>query len=107
MEKKRSSKPLLEVKDFSLSFRQYKKGLHETKLQVVRNLNMCIREGEIIAIVGASGSGKSLLANAILGILPAHTIQHGELNYKGIPLTSEKQKQIRGKEISLIPQSVN
>ncbi|WP_087974485.1 ABC transporter ATP-binding protein [Oceanobacillus rekensis] len=99
--------PLLEVKDFSLSFRQYKKGLRETKLQVIRNLNMTIHEGEIVAVVGASGSGKSLLANAILGILPEHALLDGTLNYKGVMLTQELLEQIRGKEISLIPQSVN
>lgn len=98
---------LLEVRDFSLSFRHYKKGLHETNMQVIRNLTMTIHKGEIVAIVGASGSGKSLLANAILGILPNHAIQKGTLNYKGSPLTRKRQVQLRGREISLIPQSVN
>lgn len=99
--------PLLEVKDFSLSFRQYKKGLRETKLEVIRNLNMTIQEGEIVAVAGASGSGKSLLANAILGILPEHALLNGTLNYKGVALTQKLLGHLRGKEISLIPQSVN
>lgn len=100
-------KPLLEVKDFSLSFRTFKQGLRETKLQTIHKLNMTIAEGEIVAVVGASGSGKSLLAHAILGILPDNAETGGILKYKGKELTREKQIQIRGKEIALIPQSVN
>lgn len=99
--------PLLEVKNFSLHFHHYEKGLREKELEVVRNFNLTIHEGEIVAVVGASGSGKSLLANAILGILPANANVSGTLKYKGEPLSGERQSLLRGKEISLIPQSVN
>lgn len=94
--------PLLEVKNFSLAFRSFKKGLRETEVKVIKNLNITIDEGEIVAVVGASGSGKSLLASAILGILPKHAVTEGELLYKG----SKIKKEYRGKEISYIPQSV-
>ncbi|WP_017549525.1 ABC transporter ATP-binding protein [Salinicoccus carnicancri] len=99
--------PLLEVKDFSMSFLTYEKGLKEADLEVVKNFNMTIHEGEIVAVLGASGSGKSLLANAILGILPENARTSGTLNYKGEALTEKRQEVLRGKEISLIPQSVN
>lgn len=98
--------PLLQVCNYSLAFRKYEKGLKETKWNVVRRLNITIHEGEIVAVVGASGSGKSLLANAILGILPHHAISGGEIYYKGELLTKERQVKLRGKEITLIPQSV-
>ncbi|MGM8365753.1 ABC transporter ATP-binding protein [Virgibacillus sp. W0181] len=99
--------PLLEVKDFALTFRQFERGLREAELTVIHKLNFLIHEGEIVAVVGASGSGKSLLADAILGILPNHAETTGTLNYRGKPLTKNRQKKLRGKEISLIPQSVN
>lgn len=99
--------PLLEVKDFSLSFRQYGYGLREKELAVIHRLDVTIYPGEIVAVVGASGSGKSLLADAILGILPDNAITSGTLNYKGTPLTKKRQQTLRGKELSLIPQSVN
>ncbi len=99
--------PLLQVKDFALSFRVYKKGLREQRKQVIKKLNMSIYEGEVVAVIGASGSGKSLLADAILGILPENAICVGDLHYKGERLTNDKQNRFRGKEISLIPQSVN
>ncbi|WP_068676201.1 ABC transporter ATP-binding protein [Oceanobacillus sp. Castelsardo] len=94
--------PLLEVKDFSLAFRTFKKGLVETEVKVIKNLNITINEGEIVAVVGASGSGKSLLASAILGILPKHALTEGKILYKGGELKGE----FRGKEVSYIPQSI-
>jgi peptide/nickel transport system ATP-binding protein len=63
--------------------------------------------GEILAVVGSSGSGKSLLAHAILGILPSNARLYGSMEYNGQPLTQEKKEEIRGKEIALIPQSTN
>lgn len=105
--KKYEKTPLLEVSDFALSFRMYKSGLREEQIQVIRNLNMTIHEGEVVAVIGASGSGKSLLADAILGILPENALSSGNLYYKGKRLTEEIQKNLRGKEITLIPQSVN
>jgi ATPase components of various ABC-type transport systems, contain duplicated ATPase len=81
--------PLLEVKNFSLSFRHYETGLRETELEIVRNFNLTIHEGETVAVLGASGSGKSLLANAILGILPSNAKVSGTLKYKGKSLTKK------------------
>ncbi|GGJ82130.1 hypothetical protein GCM10007063_00700 [Lentibacillus kapialis] len=99
--------PLLKVEDFALSFRMYKKRLREQRMQVIRKLNMTIHEGEIVAVIGASGSGKSLLADAILGILPDNAVCEGTLFYKGDVLTGDRQERLRGKAISLIPQSVS
>ncbi|MCG5104890.1 ABC transporter ATP-binding protein [Oceanobacillus alkalisoli] len=103
---KMNGQPLLEVKDFSLRFLQYERGLRETYLEVIRNFSLCIYPGEIVAVVGASGSGKSLLADAILGILPENARTDGTLQYKGEELTEKRQMKLRGNEISLIPQSV-
>lgn len=99
--------PLFEVKHLSLSFRQYQEGLRESSTEVISKLDLTIQTGEIVAVVGASGSGKSLLADAILGILPENAVLQGTLDFKGEPLTRERQITLRGKEISLIPQSIN
>lgn len=98
--------PLLEVKNFSLSFPQYLHGLEETWVEVISNFELTVDVGEILAIVGASGSGKSLLADAILGILPKNAEIGGSISYDGKPLSIQKQKALRGREIMLIPQSV-
>lgn len=99
--------PLLEVKDLSVSFIQYKEGLRQTMLDVITGLNISVRPGEITAIVGSSGSGKSLLAHAVLGVLPANARTGGTMIYKGEELTPKRQALLRGKEIALIPQSVS
>ena len=70
------------------------------------SLSLQVRPGEVAAIVGASGSGKSLLAHAILGILPYNSHMEGEILYDGEPLTRERQEKLRGREIALIPQGV-
>ncbi|WP_299525896.1 ABC transporter ATP-binding protein [uncultured Methanobrevibacter sp.] len=98
---------LLNVKNVSISFTQYTKGLHQNNLKVINDLSLDINEGEILAVLGSSGSGKSLLAHAILGILPENANLNGEIKYDSEILTQESKERLRGNEISLIPQSVN
>lgn len=98
--------PLLEVSDLSVSFRMYDGALEQRDLQVISSLSLTVYPGEILAIAGSSGSGKSLLASAILGILPGNATTGGSLRYSGEDLTPQRQKQLRGTEIALVPQSV-
>ena len=99
--------PILSVKDLGISFSQYTKGLRRRDLQVITNLDIDLYEGEILAVVGSSGSGKSLLAHAILGILPDNATTEGHIIYKGKKLTLKEKENLRGNEIAFIPQSVN
>lgn len=98
---------ILEINNLTVSFRQYDKGTRQTDLPVISNLNVSVHEGEIVAVVGASGSGKSLLAHAILGILPGNASSSGEIYFEQEVLTPQRKEQVRGKEIALVPQSVN
>ncbi|MGG3279998.1 ABC transporter ATP-binding protein [Paenibacillus solani] len=98
---------ILEVNHLSVSFKQYTAGLKQSQHKVISDLNVSLEAGEILAVVGASGSGKSLLAHAILGILPANASVSGVMTYEGEELTPARQKALRGKEIALVPQSVN
>jgi len=99
--------PVLEARDISIAFCQYSKGLRQSHHKMISNLSLDVYEGEIVAIVGASGSGKSLLAHAILGILPDNCQVAGELYYRGTILDKQRLEQLRGKEIALVPQTVN
>lgn len=99
--------PILSVKDLGISFSQYTKGLRRRELEVITNLDIDLYEGEILAVVGSSGSGKSLLAHAILGILPDNATTEGNIIYKGKTLTLKNKEKLRGREIVFIPQSVN
>ncbi len=100
-------KPILTVENLGVSFLQYTKGLRKRELKVITDLDINLYEGEILAVVGSSGSGKSLLAHAILGILPNNATTEGTMIYKGEKLTEKIKEKLRGKEIVLIPQSVN
>ena len=98
---------LLQVNHLSITIQQYSQGLRRRTLHPVQDLCLTIYPGEMLALVGASGSGKSLLAAAILGTLPYNAVCTGEMTFLERPLTPERQRRLRGREISLIPQSVN
>ena len=102
---------ILKIEHLSVYFTQYEQGLHafgfqKRQLVAVKDLSLEIEPGQIVAVVGASGSGKSLLAHSILGILPYNSHMAGEIQYAGEPLTKKRVKKLRGKEIFLIPQGV-
>ncbi len=97
---------ILQAEHISVSFRMYDKGLSQYDLNVISDLSVTVHEGEIMVIVGASGSGKSVLAHAILGILPSNAIVGGQMQYNGRPLDDAVRKEKVGSEIIMIPQSV-
>lgn len=98
---------VLSVEDFSVSFSQYCGGVRQRLVTPIKSLNVEVKAGEVHALIGASGSGKSLLAHAVLGILPGNASWRGHMEYRGIPLTERLKQEKRGKEIVFIPQSVN
>ncbi len=98
---------MLSVRNLSVTFTLYDVGVTQKALTVITDLDLDVAAGEVMAVVGSSGSGKSLLAHAVLGILPHNATVTGELRFKDAPLTSPRQAALRGKEIALIPQSVN
>lgn len=98
---------LLQVENLSISFSQYTRGTKKRIIRPIADLHVDIGEGEVVAVVGASGSGKSLLAHAVLGILPGNAVCGGRILYRGEELTDKRKEQLRGREISFIPQSVN
>ncbi|WP_276856361.1 ABC transporter ATP-binding protein [Intestinimonas timonensis] len=98
--------PLLSVEHLSISFIQYDRGTSRRILPAIRDLDLTIDRGQVAAVVGSSGSGKSLLAHGILGILPYNAHMEGSITYDGAPLTPKRAAALRGREIVLVPQSV-
>lgn len=98
---------LLEVKNLSVSFRTY-----IGKVHAVRDISFNIQKGETVAIVGESGCGKSVTAQAIMGLipLPPGVIDAGEIWFAKEDMTREnllsksrkEMERIRGKEIGMI-----
>lgn len=98
---------ILSVKDLSVSFHMYDTGLEQYDLKVISNLTLDVCPGEIVAIAGSSGSGKSLLAHAVMGLLPGNAAISGEISYKGKIINQKEKEKLRGKELALVPQSVS
>ncbi len=106
MEEKQEKMALLDVRKLRVAFDMYEKGLQKKELEVLHELSLRVYPGEILAVAGASGSGKSILAHAVMGILPGNARAEGEIRYRGEPLDRKRQESLRGKEIAFIPQSV-
>jgi ATP-binding cassette subfamily B protein len=74
---------------------------HEGESHVIKNLNLHISPGETVALVGASGSGKSTICNMIIGFLTAN---EGQLLIDGIPITQLNLTDYR-RNIAVVPQN--
>ena len=98
---------VLQVDNLSVSFSMYNKGLSKRDLEVIHQLSIDVKKGEIVAVVGSSGSGKSLLAHAIMGILPENSKTKGSIKYYNDELNEKYLRKVRGKDIAFIPQSVD
>lgn len=98
---------ILKIEHMNISFSQYGKGLRQVELPVIRDLDVEVKAGEMVAVVGSSGSGKSLLAHGVMGILPYNAQMGGTMWYRGEPLTKERIRKLRGKEILMVPQSLS
>lgn len=93
---------VLDIKDLYVSFDTY-----AGEVQAVRGVSYYVDKGEVLAVVGESGCGKSVTAQTIMKLnpMPPARIKSGELTLAGIDIvnTSEEDMQkIRGKEVSMI-----
>lgn len=99
----RENSKLLEVSGLFISFKY-----NTSRLNIVRNVNLSIQRKETIALIGESGSGKSMVGMAILRLLPTIAQTSGKILFEGKDLnelSEQEMEKIRGKEISWIPQN--
>lgn len=103
---------LLQVENLSVSFSMYDPNqpflkARKQEVEVLHDLSVAVHEGEIIAIVGASGSGKTLLADAIMGLFEPNARVSGSIWFDGQLVDARDLAHLRGRGISLVPQGVS
>lgn len=94
------SEQLLEIKNLTVQFPAGSGFVH-----AVNGVDLSIRKGEVLGIVGESGCGKSVSLFSILGLLPPQAKVQGEILFEGknlLALSTKELQEIRGKEISMI-----
>ena len=93
--------PVLDVKNLSISYDTDRGRLH-----ALRNINIPIKPGRIVGVVGESGCGKSTLISAIIRLLaPNAQIDGGSILFKEVDLLtldSEAMRALRGVDISIV-----
>jgi peptide/nickel transport system ATP-binding protein len=92
---------LLEITDLTVDF-----DTEDGLVQAVKGISLTLEEGEILAICGESGCGKSVTAMSVPRLLPADTTRlSGSIKLDGNELTElpeQRMRQIRGKDVSVV-----
>jgi oligopeptide/dipeptide ABC transporter ATP-binding protein len=97
-----TSKHLLELRDLYVEFHT-----RDGIARVINGVSYHVDAGETLAVLGESGSGKSVTAQAIMGILdiPPARVRSGQILYRGddlLALPDAARRQLRGAEIAMV-----
>jgi oligopeptide/dipeptide ABC transporter ATP-binding protein len=99
----RTDTPTLDIRGLCVEF----PGPKGTR-RVVEQVSLSVRSGEIVAVIGESGSGKTLTALSVLGLLPRNAkISRGTISLKGralLELDQEARRRLLGDRLAFIPQ---
>ena len=94
---------ILQINNLSVHFL-----LEDEIVRAVDGASLSIRKNETFALIGESGSGKSVLGLAVLRLLPRNVHLEGEIIFNRVnllDLPEGKMRKIRGKQIAWIPQN--
>lgn len=102
---------LLQVEGLSAAFEMYAPGApffeaERRLVPVIHDVSLGVHEGEVLAVVGASGAGKSLLAEAIMGIAAPNERIVGRIWFDGELEDEAGIERLRSREIAFVPQSI-
>lgn len=103
---------LLQVEGLSVAFTRYEEGparpfsATQRQAAVLDSLSLAVHAGEVVAVVGTSGAGKSVLADCLLGLFDPHATVRGRIWFDGKEQTAGSLAALRGRRIALVPQSV-
>ena len=92
---------LLEIENLSVSF-----DTPQGELEAVRDVSFSLRKGEVLALVGESGCGKSVLCKTIMKLLPSTArIREGSILVNGTDIskyTEKEMQKLRGKLFAMV-----
>ena len=92
--------PLLSIRDLSVMY-----PTRRGDMNVINALNLDVRRGEVLGLVGESGCGKSTLGKAIMRLIPQPGRITGHLNFDGtdlLTLDESHMRDYRGRRLSMI-----
>jgi peptide/nickel transport system ATP-binding protein len=93
-------KPVIEVDDLTVRFRR-----REGELSAVNGVSFSLAPGEVLTILGESGSGKSVTLKAMMGLLPPYAHISGSVRLDGaniVDLPPPQLAKLRGRRLSMI-----
>ena len=92
---------VLELKNYSVSF-----DTPDGEVQAVRNVDLSVKKGEILCIVGESGCGKTVMFRSVMKLLPPNArVKNGEIRLCGENITDYKRKKMEklcGSKVSMV-----
>jgi peptide/nickel transport system ATP-binding protein len=95
------SELLLEVRDLAVM------RAASPTIALVHEVSFALHAGEVLTVLGESGSGKSLLAQAVMGTLPAGLVARGEVQvgrHASRAADAARRRPLWGRELALLPQ---
>jgi oligopeptide/dipeptide ABC transporter ATP-binding protein len=95
--------PLLDVTDLRVCFRS-----RGRVVNAVQGISFAIEPGQTLAIIGESGSGKTVSAYAVMGLLPRTAQVSGSIRFRGVQLVGRSEKELqdhRGRNAAMVFQN--